>query len=160
MLRDQQSSGELLDLLASNRLRQPQPDPPKQDPSQVLGQSLLVCVHLCNNSAGDVKSAITKGGGKPADSGSVMFNFMRQVSTCGNRFNYIACSQIIAAKHCDKCCCISKPGPRLIEDISNSCGDGRSIRESADSGCFWPPQSLRPHGVVCLVTNLTQCLSQ
>lgn len=28
--------------------------------------------------AGDVKSAITKGGGKPADSGSVMFNFMRQ----------------------------------------------------------------------------------
>jgi transcriptional/translational regulatory protein YebC/TACO1 len=29
--------------------------------------------------AGDVKSAITKGGGKAADSGSVMFNFMRQV---------------------------------------------------------------------------------
>jgi hypothetical protein len=28
--------------------------------------------------AGDVKSAITKGGGKPADSGSVLFNFMRQ----------------------------------------------------------------------------------
>lgn len=31
-----------------------------------------------NRTAGDVKSAITKGGGKPADSGSVMFNFMRQ----------------------------------------------------------------------------------
>lgn len=31
-----------------------------------------------NRSAGDIKSAITKGGGKPADSGSVMFNFMRQ----------------------------------------------------------------------------------
>lgn len=28
--------------------------------------------------AGDVKAAITKGGGKPADSGSVLFNFMRQ----------------------------------------------------------------------------------
>eukprot|EP00775_Hariotina_reticulata_P002573 gene2573-2875_t len=31
-----------------------------------------------NRTAGDVKSAITKGGGKSADSGSVMFNFMRQ----------------------------------------------------------------------------------
>jgi hypothetical protein len=36
----------------------------------------LLCRSLC---AGDVKSAITKGGGKAADSGSVMFNFMRQV---------------------------------------------------------------------------------
>jgi transcriptional/translational regulatory protein YebC/TACO1 len=34
-------------------------------------------LHLCT-CPGDVKSAITKGGGKPADSGSVMFNFMRQ----------------------------------------------------------------------------------
>lgn len=33
---------------------------------------------MCVYCAGDVKSAITKGGGKPADSGSVMFNFMRQ----------------------------------------------------------------------------------
>lgn len=34
---------------------------------------------------GDVKSAFTKGGGKAADSGSVMFNFMRQgqVLVCG-----------------------------------------------------------------------------
>jgi transcriptional/translational regulatory protein YebC/TACO1 len=31
-----------------------------------------------NRTAGDVKSAITKAGGKAADSGSVMFNFMRQ----------------------------------------------------------------------------------
>ena len=31
-----------------------------------------------NRTAGDVKSAITKAGGKVADSGSVMFNFMRQ----------------------------------------------------------------------------------
>lgn len=36
---------------------------------------VCVCVYLCT---GDVKSAITKGGGKPADSGSVMFNFTRQ----------------------------------------------------------------------------------
>lgn len=34
-----------------------------------------ICGCCC---AGDVKSAITKGGGKAADSGSVMFNFMRQ----------------------------------------------------------------------------------
>lgn len=34
--------------------------------------------HIALCLAGDVKSAITKGGGKPADSGSVMFNFMRQ----------------------------------------------------------------------------------
>ncbi len=30
-----------------------------------------------NRSASDVKSAITKGGGKPAESGSVLFNFSR-----------------------------------------------------------------------------------
>lgn len=43
----------------------------------VIQSFVRVCgVVLC--CPGDVKSAITKGGGKPADSGSVMFNFMRQ----------------------------------------------------------------------------------
>lgn len=46
----------------------------------------------CWRRAGDVKSAITKGGGKPADSGSVMFNFMRQVRRAGPRRSGNACS--------------------------------------------------------------------
>lgn len=37
-----------------------------------------------NRSASDVKAAMTKGGAKPAEPGSVMFNFQRQgvVSGC------------------------------------------------------------------------------
>jgi transcriptional/translational regulatory protein YebC/TACO1 len=63
--------------------------------------------------AGDVKSAITKGGGKAADSGSVMFNFMRQVRQVAHKqaayvFQHavLCCGPASCAVLCAVLCCV------------------------------------------------------
>jgi hypothetical protein len=53
---------------------QPPPQPPTAAP-----RFIVECLtDNVNRSASDVKAAMTKGGAKPADPGSVMFNFQRQ----------------------------------------------------------------------------------